>query len=144
MQSVSEDLSLSKCESSSCTNKPVLWLKYPHTVCRTISTLLLLLARSADDSASSFNMKQSSLFTVFSPMHTALLNRLAVDLGSRPCCKNHSSNVNIVMFMCIALYYMSILISRLWLVRDKGIKQLLTLIKKQVVTQEGKIEICLT
>jgi len=88
-QSVSEDLSLSKCESSSCTNRPVLWLKYPHTVCRTISTLLLLLARSADASASSFKMKQSSLFTVFSPMHTEVLNKLAVDLGSRPCYKNH-------------------------------------------------------
>lgn len=54
-------------------------------VCRIMSTLLLLLAFSVEDSASSFNTKQSSLSIVFSPMQIELEKRFAVDLGSRPC-----------------------------------------------------------
>lgn len=54
-------------------------------MCLIISTLLLLLALSIEGSASSLSMKQSSSLIGFSPMQTELLNKFAVDLGSRPC-----------------------------------------------------------
>lgn len=54
-------------------------------MCLIISTLLLLRALKVDDSASSLRMKQSSLLTVFSPMQTELVKRLAVVFGSSPC-----------------------------------------------------------
>lgn len=55
-------------------------------MCRIISTLLVLLALSAEASASTFNMKQSSLLIVFSmTQRTEFENKFAVDLGSRPC-----------------------------------------------------------
>jgi hypothetical protein len=43
-----------------------------------------LLAFNVDGSAQSLRMKQSSSFIFFSPMHLALINMLAVVLGSRP------------------------------------------------------------
>ena len=54
-------------------------------MCLIISTLLLLLAFSVEDSASSFSMKQPSSLIVFSPAQTEFENKFAVDIGSRPC-----------------------------------------------------------
>ena len=44
----------------------------------------VLCALSVSELDSSLSMKQSSLLTTFSPMHSAFENRLAVDLGSKP------------------------------------------------------------
>lgn len=63
---------------------PVRWLKYPHTVWWTISVLGVHCALRMWGAVSSFSMKQSSSFMVFSPMHTASRNKLAITLGSSP------------------------------------------------------------
>lgn len=93
-----EELILSKYESSSWSNRPVLWLKQPQTVCLIISALSLFLALRAEGSASSFSMKQSSLFIVFSPMHMELVKRLAVDFGSIPYSSNIKTRENCISY----------------------------------------------
>ena len=46
---------------------------------------------------SSLRIKQSSLLIIFSPMHVASINKLAVDLGSNPYSKNGKKNSQMLL-----------------------------------------------